>query len=69
MRVNSIRHRRILRRITYYGNYDTLRQQLKDIDVDWMETDVYTTFWGKEFTIFKPKGKGAVQKTSKVWSL
>lgn len=39
-----------------------MREKLKTLGVEFKERDFLSDFWGKEFTIQKPKGKGTTQK-------
>ena len=51
---------------TYYGGYGQIRSALTTIGVKWTERDVLNNFWGKEFTVEKPRGKGAQLKMREI---
>ena len=58
----NTRPAKAFRTVTYYGGYDELRAKLKAMEVEFTEEDVMNGFWGKKFTIMKPRGKGATEK-------
>ena len=54
--------KRPYRIITVYSNEDKYRDKLNAIGAVFTERQVHSGFWGTEFTIEKPKGKGAYDK-------
>ena len=58
-----------LRIITLYGGYSAFEKTLRDNSIVFSVRDCFSGFWGKEFYIEKPRGKGATAKISLIWSL
>lgn len=50
------------RTITYYSGAEGLKKKLNEIGVKYTFKDVKNEFWGVEFQIEKPTGKGATKK-------
>lgn len=58
------------RTISIFSGYDAFRKQLKEIGVEFKERDTMSNgFWGKQFIIAKPRGKGAHNKERQIWEL
>lgn len=55
--------------IIHYNNGTWLREKLKEMGVVFTERNVFSGFWGVEFRIQKPTGKGAKEKMRQIDSL
>jgi hypothetical protein len=55
--------RKPYRVVTFYSlNCDAIKEKLKAAHIEFSCRDVLNNFWGIEFTIYKPRGKGATAK-------
>ena len=54
------------RTITYYSEADKLRKRLTKLGVKFSEQLVMNGFWGTQFDIENPRGKGAGEKMREV---
>ncbi len=48
--------------IVWYSEEAVLRAKLKALDVEFTERPIHSEFYGTEFSIYKPRGKGATEK-------
>lgn len=49
-----------------YCHPKQIRNKLNQIGVIFTEKDIFSGFWGKEFSIEKPRGKGAHEKMKQI---
>jgi hypothetical protein len=55
--------------LTVYGQYQMIRNDLKQLEIPFTERDVLNNFWGIEFKVAKPCGKGAKDKLNKLYQI
>lgn len=55
--------------IRLYGQYDKYRQIFKEMGLTFTERDILSNFFGKEFVVDAPKGKGSVAKCKQLLDL
>ena len=53
----------------YASNVRNYEQKLVELDVEYTTKDVLNNFWGVQFTIKKPKGKGSTKKLDMIFEL
>lgn len=51
---------------TWYSNEDKLRHKLNELGCTFTERNVMSTFWGVEFKIDKPIGRGCGTKINEI---
>ncbi len=53
----------------YTSNVRNYEQKLAELGVEYTTKDVLNNFWGVQFTIKKPKGKGSTKKLDTIFEL
>lgn len=53
----------------YISNVSHYEERLKQIGASYSLRNVLNNFWGKEFTIEPPKGKGSREKINNIYNL
>lgn len=57
------------RTIIFYSGVESVKKKLDEAGIQYTCRDVLSTFWGVEFSIAKPTGKGATSKCQIIRSL
>lgn len=52
-----------------FGGYESFENTLKGLGVEFIVRDIFSTFWGKGYTIEKPRGKGAKSRERELLKL
>lgn len=52
-----------------FGGYTSTEKILTDNGFKFTSTDIFSNFWGKEYSIEQPKGKGSTAKLKSLFKL